>query len=166
MEQICICLLLLLLFCVYIFTIQPLFISYLLDIEWVSSFIKYATINKGFIPLHGYFIFNISTSSIFSYPYANNAFILHNQRGFYGLRQVLHFALLKQCALIIIMWVLPNFVLIYGFIMQILYVIYIGIVGILYHDMGIITRIPSHNIYFKGAMYVLHFRFLFNDECL
>jgi len=43
---------------------------------------------------------------------------------------------------------------------------YIGIVGILYHDMGIITGIPSHNIDFKGAMYVLHFRFLFNDECL
>jgi len=43
---------------------------------------------------------------IFSYPYANNVFIPHNQHGFYGLRQVLHFAPLKQCALIIIMWVL------------------------------------------------------------
>jgi hypothetical protein len=64
------------------------------------------------------------------------------------------------------MWVLPNFVLVYGFIMQILYMIYIGIVGILYHDMGIIMGIPSHNIDFKGAMHVLHFRFLFNDECL
>jgi hypothetical protein len=44
----------------YIFTIQPLFISWLLDIEKASNFIKYTTKNKGFIPLHGYFIFNIS----------------------------------------------------------------------------------------------------------
>ncbi len=29
----------------------------------------------------------------------------HNQSGFYGPKQVLHFALFKQCALIIIMWV-------------------------------------------------------------
>ncbi len=34
---------------------------------------------------------------------------------------------------------------------------YIGIVGILYHDMGIVMGIPSHNIDFKGTMYVLHF---------
>jgi hypothetical protein len=58
--KVCICLLLFLLFFVYIFTIQPLFISELLDIEKASSFIKYITINKGFIPLHRYFIFNIS----------------------------------------------------------------------------------------------------------
>ncbi len=90
----------------------------------------------------------------------------HNQCGFYGLRQVLHFAPIKQCALIIIMWVLPKFVLVYGFIMQILYVMYIGIVGFLYHDMGVVMGIPNHNIDFKGAMYVLHFGFLFNDECL
>jgi hypothetical protein len=64
------------------------------------------------------------------------------------------------------MWVLPKFVLVYGFIMQILYVMYIGIINILYHDMGIVIGIPSHNIDFKGAMYVLHFGFLFNDECL
>jgi len=64
------------------------------------------------------------------------------------------------------MWVLPKFVLVYGFIMQVLYVMYIGIVSILYHDMGVVMGIPSHNIYFKGAMYVLHFGFLFNDECL
>ncbi len=64
------------------------------------------------------------------------------------------------------MWVLPRFVLVYGFIIQVLYVMHIGIVGILYHDMGIVMRIPSHNIDFKGAMYVLHFGFLFNDECL
>jgi hypothetical protein len=64
------------------------------------------------------------------------------------------------------MWVLPKFVLIYGFIMQVLYVMYIGTIGILYHDMGIVMGIPSHNINFKGAMYVLHFVFLFNDECL
>jgi len=64
------------------------------------------------------------------------------------------------------MWVLPKFVLVYGFIMQILYVMYIGIVGILYHDMGVVMGIPSHNIDLKGAMYVLHFGFLFNDECL
>jgi hypothetical protein len=63
------------------------------------------------------------------------------------------------------MWVLPKFVLIYGFIMQVLYVMYIGTIGILYQDMGIVMGIPSHNIDFKGAVYVLHFRFLFNDEC-
>jgi hypothetical protein len=50
--------------------------------------------------------------------------------------------------------------------MQVLYVMYIGTIGILYHDMGIVMGIPSHNINFKGAMYVLHFVFLFNDECL
>jgi len=43
---------------------------------------------------------------------------------------------------------------------------YIGIIGILYHDIGVVMGIPSHNIDFKGAMYVLHFGFLFNDECL
>jgi hypothetical protein len=64
------------------------------------------------------------------------------------------------------MWVLPRFVLINGFIMQVLYVMYIGTIGILYHDMGIVMGIPSHNIDFKGAMYVLHFGFLFNDEYL
>ncbi len=64
------------------------------------------------------------------------------------------------------MWVSPKFVLVYEFIMQVLYMMYIGIVGILYHDMGIIMGIPSHNIDFKGTMYVLHFGFLFNDECL
>jgi hypothetical protein len=61
---------------------------------------------------------------------------------------------------------IAKFVLLYGFIMQVLYVMYIRIVGILYHDIGIIMGIPSHNIGFKGAMYVLHFGFLFNDECL
>ncbi len=64
------------------------------------------------------------------------------------------------------MWILPKFVLVYGFIMQVLYVMYIGIVGFLYHDMGVVMGIPSHNIDFKGTMYVLHFGFLFNDECL
>ncbi len=78
----------------------------------------------------------------------------------------MHFVPLKQCALTIIMWVLPKFVLVYGFIMQVLYVMYTGIVGFLYHDMGFVMGIPSHNIDFKGAMYVLHFGFLFNDECL
>jgi len=63
-------------------------------------------------------------------------------------------------------WVLPKIVLVYGLIMQILYVMYIGTVGILYHDMGIVMGIPNHNMNFKGAMYVLHFGFLFNDECL
>jgi hypothetical protein len=43
---------------------------------------------------------------------------------------------------------------------------YIGTIGILYHDMGIIMGILSHNIDFKGAIYVLPFGFLFNDECL
>ncbi len=64
------------------------------------------------------------------------------------------------------MWVLPKFVLVYGFIMQVLYVLYIGIVGIVYHDICVVMGIPSHNIDFKGTMYVLHFGFLFNDECL
>ncbi len=36
---------------------------------------------------------------------------------------VLHLAPLKQCALIIIMWVLPKFVLVYGFIMPYMYCI-------------------------------------------
>jgi hypothetical protein len=43
---------------------------------------------------------------------------------------------------------------------------YIGTIGILYHDMGIVMGIPSHNMNFNGAMYILHFGFLFNDECL
>jgi hypothetical protein len=64
------------------------------------------------------------------------------------------------------MLVLSKFVLVYGFIMQVLYAMYIGIINILYHDMGIVMGIPNHNIDFKGAMYVLHFGFLFNDECL
>jgi len=64
------------------------------------------------------------------------------------------------------MWVLLKFVLVYGFIMQILYIMYIRTISILYHHMGIVMGIPSHNIDFKGAMYVLHFGFLFNDECL
>jgi hypothetical protein len=51
-----------------------------------------------------------------------------------------------------LMWVLPKFVLVYGFIMQIWYVMYIGIVGILYHDASIVMGTPSHNIDFKGAM--------------
>jgi hypothetical protein len=50
------------------------------------------------------------------------------------------------------MWVLAKFVLIYGFIMQVLYVIYIGTICILYHDVGIIMGIPSHNVDFKGDM--------------
>jgi hypothetical protein len=58
-----------------------------------------------------------------------------------------------------LMWVLPKFVLVYGFIMQIVYVMYFGTIGILYHDMGIVIGIPSNNIDFKGTMYVLHFGF-------
>jgi len=50
------------------------------------------------------------------------------------------------------MWVLPKFVLIYGFITQVLYVMYIGTISILYHDVGIVVGIPSHNIDFNGAM--------------
>jgi hypothetical protein len=50
------------------------------------------------------------------------------------------------------MWVLLKFVLVYGFILQVLYVMYIGIVGILYHDVGIAMGIPSHNVNFKGFM--------------
>jgi hypothetical protein len=50
------------------------------------------------------------------------------------------------------MWVLPNFFLLYEFIMQILYVMYIRTIGTLYHDVGIVMGIPSHNINFKGTM--------------
>jgi hypothetical protein len=50
------------------------------------------------------------------------------------------------------MWVLPKFVLVYGFIIQVLYVMYIGTIGILYHDVGIVMGIPSHNIDFQGAI--------------
>jgi hypothetical protein len=50
------------------------------------------------------------------------------------------------------MWVLPKFVLVYEFIMQVLYVMYIGTIVILYHDMGIVMGIASHNIDFKGNM--------------
>jgi hypothetical protein len=50
------------------------------------------------------------------------------------------------------MWVSPKFVLVYGFTMQVLYVMYIGIISILYHDMGIVMGIPNHNIDFKGTM--------------
>jgi len=51
-----------------------------------------------------------------------------------------------------LMWVLAKFVLIYGFIMQILYMMYIGTIGILYHDVGIVMKIPSHNMDFRVAM--------------
>jgi hypothetical protein len=51
-----------------------------------------------------------------------------------------------------LMRVLPKFVLEYGFIMQVLYVMYIGTMGILYHDVDIAMGIPSHNVDFKGAM--------------
>jgi hypothetical protein len=51
-----------------------------------------------------------------------------------------------------LMWVLPKFVLIYGFIMQVLYVMYIQTIYILYHDVGIAMGIPNHNIDFKGGM--------------
>ncbi len=50
--------------------------------------------------------------------------------------------------------------------MQVLYIMYIRTIGILYHDMGIVMGTPNHNIDLKGAMYVLHFGFLFNDEWL
>jgi hypothetical protein len=32
--------------------------------------------------------------------------------------------------------------------------------------MGIVMGISSQNIDFKEAVYILHFGFLFNDECL
>jgi hypothetical protein len=47
------------------------------------------------------------------------------------------------------MWVLPKFVLVYEFIMH---VMYIRTIGILYHDVGIVMGIPTHNINFEGAM--------------
>ncbi len=46
------------------------------------------------------------------------------------------------------MWVLPKFVLINGFIMQVLYVMYIRTIGILYHDMGIIMGIAKSQHWF------------------
>jgi len=51
-----------------------------------------------------------------------------------------------------LVWVLPKFVLIYGFIMQVLYVMYIQTIDILYHDVGIARGIPNHNIDFKRSM--------------
>jgi hypothetical protein len=50
------------------------------------------------------------------------------------------------------MQVLPKFVLVYGFIIQVLYVMYIGAIGILYQDVGIAMGIPSHNIDLKGII--------------
>jgi hypothetical protein len=54
------------------------------------------------------------------------------------------------------MWVLPKFVLVYEFMLQILYMMYIETLGILYHDVDIVMGIPSHNIDCKGVMKVLH----------
>jgi hypothetical protein len=51
-----------------------------------------------------------------------------------------------------LMQVLPKFLLEYGFIMQVSYVIFIGTIGILYHDVGIAMGIPSHNVDFKITM--------------
>jgi uncharacterized membrane protein (DUF485 family) len=48
--------------------------------------------------------------------------------------------------------VLSKFVLVYGFIMQVLYVMYIGTIGILYHDMGIAMGIPNHSVDLKRAV--------------
>jgi hypothetical protein len=41
--------------------------------------------------------------------------------------------------------------------MQVLYGMYIGIVGILYHDAGIVMGIPSHNVNFKGNLVGISF---------
>jgi hypothetical protein len=51
-----------------------------------------------------------------------------------------------------LVWVLSKFVLVYGFIMQILFVMYIGTIGILYHDMGIAMGIPNHSVDFKRTV--------------
>ncbi len=50
------------------------------------------------------------------------------------------------------MWVLLNLFSIYGSIMGVLHVMYIGTIGILYHDVGIAMGIPTHSVDFKGAM--------------
>jgi hypothetical protein len=50
------------------------------------------------------------------------------------------------------MWVLAKFVLVHGFILQILYVMYSGTISILYHDVAIVMGIPNHNVVFKGTM--------------
>jgi hypothetical protein len=36
--------------------------------------------------------------------------------------------------------------------MQVLQVMYIGIISILYHDLGIVMGIPSHSVNFKGVV--------------
>jgi hypothetical protein len=36
--------------------------------------------------------------------------------------------------------------------MQILYMMYVGTIGILYHDVCIVMGIPNRNIDFKGVM--------------
>jgi hypothetical protein len=51
-------------------------------------------------------------------------------------------------------WALPKFVLVYGLIMQVLYVISIGTICILYHDVGIAMGIPSHNVRVGIAFWV------------
>ncbi len=51
-----------------------------------------------------------------------------------------------------LMWVLSKFVLVYGFIMQVLFVMYIGTIGILYHNMGIVMGISNHGVDFKRTM--------------
>jgi hypothetical protein len=48
------------------------------------------------------------------------------------------------------MWVSLKFVLVYGFIMQILYMMYIEAIGIFYHDMGMAMGIS--NVDFKGVV--------------
>jgi hypothetical protein len=62
------------------------------------------------------------------------------------------------------MWVLPKFVLIYGFIMQILYVMYIGTKGILYHDVGIVMGIPITTLILRELCryYILGFCSMMN----
>ncbi len=47
-----------------------------------------------------------------------------------------------------LVWVLSKFVLVYGFIMQVLFVMYIGTISILYYDMGIAMGIPSQSVDF------------------
>jgi hypothetical protein len=49
-----------------------------------------------------------------------------------------------------LMWVLPKFVLVYGFIMQVLYIMYIGTIGILYHDVYYNGNSKSQHWIFKN----------------
>jgi hypothetical protein len=80
---------------------------------------------------------------------------------------VLHLAPLKQCALIIIMWELHLAPLKQCALIIIMWVLHFctsQTMCINYHYVGIVK--VCFSIWVHNAIYVLHFGFLFNDECL